>query len=376
MNRIWSGVVIAIVGLCIVLILCFSWGFWPFGGSAWTDDAFIHGDVTIISPKVAGYIGQIFVDDYQPVKAGDPLVKIEDQDFVAADDHATAQEASAEAALADNKTHQTTQLAMIDEAKAKIVSAQAAADRAESDYKRAESVIKKGAVSASFLDTDKAERDQTQAALDEANASLVAAQSQLDSLQAEAKQLEANINVAKADKDAAQLNVGYTIIKAPVDGMVGERTVRVGQYVRPGTQLIPMVPKQKFWVVANYKENQLPNIHIGDHARIRVDALGGERLAGTVVAFSPASGSEFALVPPDNASGNYTKIAHRFGVRIEFDDNQPALAQLRPGMSAEVRINDSGYHKKGPALFDAVAPSYYTPDKKKNDDASAIQDQQ
>ena len=371
MSRIVSGIIIAVIGICIVLTISFSWSFWPFGGSAWTDDAFIHGDITIISPKVAGYVGQIFVDDYQPVKAGDPLLKIEDQDFVAINDHANAQEASAEAALADNKTRQATQAAMIDAAKSKIIAAQAGADRAASDYKRAESVVKKGAVSASFLDTDKAERDQTQAALDEAKASLVAAQSQLDSLQAEAVQLAANINVAKADKNASELNVGYTIIKAPVDGMTGERSVRVGQYVRPGTQLIPMVPKQKFWVVANYKENQLPNIHIGDQARIRVDALDGKRLKGTVVAFSPASGSEFALVPPDNASGNFTKIARRFGVRIEFDDNQQALAQLRPGMSAEVRIEDKE-HKSGPALFDAVAPNY---GMHKNSDTPAAQDQ-
>jgi multidrug resistance efflux pump len=120
---------------------------------------------------------------------------------------------------------------------------------------------------------------------------------------------------------------------------------------------MPLVPKQKFWVVANFKESQLPNIHIGDHARLRVDALDEEALTGTVVAFAPASGSEFALVPPDNASGNFTKIAHRFGVRIEFDDDQKALAQLRPGMSTEVRIKDSE-HKHGPALFDAVAPGY------------------
>jgi membrane fusion protein (multidrug efflux system) len=353
MNHRWrTGSLIAVIAVGLVVVAA-SWGLWPFnGGAERTDNAYVRGDVTLIAPKVAGYVSDILVGDYQRVHAGDPLVRLEAQDYTAASDRAQAEVAAAEAALANNRSRKLAQRAAIDQAKARLAATQALAGRARADHERALALVESGAVSVSARDLATADLSNTGANVAEASAALRVAEQQVATLAAEEEQLLANLAATRADLKSAELNVGYATIRAPVDGVTGERQVRVGQYVRAGTQLIALVPQQRFWVIANFKEKQLAHMAVGDPVDVWVDALPGQRIPGRVEGFAPASGSEFALVPPDNATGNFTKIARRFGVRIALNQGDAdVLGRLRPGMSAEVAIRPSGDYRRGPAPF-------------------------
>jgi membrane fusion protein (multidrug efflux system) len=344
-----TGSLIAAIAAGLVVIAA-SWGLWPFNsGAARTDNAYVRGDVTLIAPKVAGYVSDMLVGDYQVVHAGDSLVRLESRDYAAALERAQAQVAAGEAALAGNRSRRVAQHAAIDQA---LAAAEALAARARADHERALALVESGAVSTAARDLATADLSNTGASVAEASAALRVAEQQIPTLAAEQAQFDAQLAAARADLEAAELNVGYTTIRAPVDGVTGERQVRVGQYVRAGTQLIALVPEQRFWVIANFKEKQLAQMAVGDPVEVRIDALPGQRLPGRVEGFAPASGSEFALVPPDNATGNFTKIARRFGVRISLDGGAAdALARLRPGMSAEVAVYSNAAHSQGPAPF-------------------------
>jgi membrane fusion protein, multidrug efflux system len=354
--RLRLAVIIAL-GAMVIVIIAANWGFWPFRrGIEVTDNAYVRGDVTTIAPKVAGYVSEVLVGDYQYVRVGQPLFRLEREDYAALVARADAQLAASEAALANNRSRQQIQLASIEQAKARLKSTQALALRAQLDNERALALVDSGAVSISTRDFAKADLSSTGASALEAAAALEMAKRQMGSLAAEEGQLAAQIEVAQADQKTAALNLGYTTIRSPVDGVTSERQAHLGQYVRAGTLLLSIVPHQRFWVVANFKERQLAHIAIGNAVLIRIDALGGRELHGQVESFAPASGAEFALVPPDNATGNFTKIARRFGVRIALDaGDEVGLARLRPGMSVEVSVRELDSRRDGPAPFATTA---------------------
>jgi|HubBroStandDraft_6_1064221.scaffolds.fasta_scaffold06578_3 membrane fusion protein (multidrug efflux system) len=343
------------VAAMALVVIAASWGWWPFDrGVEHTEDAYIRGDVTAIAPKVAGYVAEVLVGDFQTVKAGQVLVHLESEDYRATLARARAQVAAAEAALANNRVLQSVQRSQIDAAQARVASATALAQRARTEHQRALALIESGAVSASVRDLASADSSSTGAGVAEAEANLAVARQQVRALSTAFQQLQAQADAARADERAAELSVSYTEIRAPVDGVTSERQVRVGQYVRAGTLLLSLVPRQPFWVVANFKERQLARMAVGDPAEVTIDAIPGHRLEARIQGFAPASGSEFALVPPDNATGNFTKIAHRFGVRIVFRSADAAILDaLRPGMSVEVSVSSTHTYSM-PSLLTAA----------------------
>lgn len=303
-----------------------------------TDDAYVKADSTIISPKVSGYIAQVLVGDNQPVKAGELLARIDDRDFRAALDSAHADVDAAEAAVRNLDAQIALQQPIIEQETADVTAAEANLQFAQEEQARYDGLMKTGSGTIQRA-------QQTDAALREKNAQLlheksglVAAQRKVDVLTTERAKAVAQLDRARAVEHQAALNVSYTRISAPVDGTVGARSLRVGQFVQAGTQLMAVVPLDAVYVVANFKETQLTHVRNGQPVDIRIDSFHGTRLRGHVDSLSPASGLEFALLPPDNATGNFTKIVQRVPVKIVLDDHN-LTGLLRPGMSAEPTVD-------------------------------------
>lgn len=303
-----------------------------------TDDAYVKADSTIVAPKVSGYIAEVDVGDNQPVKAGDTLARIDDKDFRAVVDQARAEVASAKAAVRNLDAEIALHQAEIDQARAAVASTQASLNFAESDADRYRSLAQSGSGTTQRAEQTRAQRDQLVAQVMHDRATLVASERRTAVLAAARDQACAQVDRAKATARQAELNLGYTAIVAAVDGIVGARSLRVGQYVTAGTQLMAVVPLDAAYVVANYKETQLANVRVGQPVDVRVDGLPGLKLTAHVDSVSPASGLEFALLPPDNATGNFTKIVQRIPVRITIDDRR-AAGLLRAGMSVEPAID-------------------------------------
>ena len=303
-----------------------------------TDDAFVKADSTIISPKVSGYIAQVLVGDNQPVKAGALLARIDDRDFRAALDQAHADVAAAEAAVRNLDAQITLQEPLIEQGTADVAAAEANLKFAQEEQARYDGLMKTGSGTIQRAQqTDAALREKT-AQLQHGKSGLQAAERKVDVLTTERAKAVAQLDRARAVEQQAALNLSYTKIAAPVDGTVGARTLRVGQFVQAGTQLMAVVPLDAVYVVANFKETQLTNVRNGQPVELRIDSFHGTTLKGHVDSLSPASGLEFALLPPDNATGNFTKIVQRVPVKIVFDDHN-LKGLLRPGMSAEPIIN-------------------------------------
>jgi membrane fusion protein (multidrug efflux system) len=303
-----------------------------------TDDAFVKADSTIISPKVSGYIAQVLVGDNQPVKAGALLAWIDDRDFRAALDQAHADVAAAEAAVRNLDAQITLQEPLIEQGTADVAAAEANLKFAQEEQARYDGLMKTGSGTIQRAQqTDAALREKT-AQLQHGKSGLQAAERKVDVLTTERAKAVAQLDRARAVEQQAALNLSYTKIAAPVDGTVGARTLRVGQFVQAGTQLMAVVPLDAVYVVANFKETQLTNVRNGQPVELRIDSFHGTTLKGHVDSLSPASGLEFALLPPDNATGNFTKIVQRVPVKIVFDDHN-LKGLLRPGMSAEPIIN-------------------------------------
>lgn len=300
-----------------------------------TDNAYVRGEVTIISPKVQGYVAELNVADNQSVAAGDVLVRIDDADYRAAAEKARADVESKRAALANIDSRRQLQLAVIDQSTAAIDSARAGAVRAKKDLDRAHDLLAKGWVTHQRFDAATAEQKQSNASVAEAEANAAAARRQIAVLDGEAAELHAQVAEAEASRRLAEVALDDTVIRAPVGGTVGNRHVHVGEFVRAGTQLFAIVPLEGVWVVANYKETQLARMRVGNPVDIRVDTFPGEVLHGHVDSLSPSSGAEFTLLPPDNATGNFTKIVQRIPVKIVFDPGIQRIGALRPGMSVE-----------------------------------------
>jgi membrane fusion protein (multidrug efflux system) len=351
---------VVLLAAIVVFTITRNWNSWE-GGSIEqvTDDAYVRGDLTPLSTKVAGIVRDVKVSDFQAVHKGDVLVELDDDDYLAQVAQAGAAVEGAKSAIENNHRQKQLQQAKIDraltgvtQAQAEISAAQAGIEAAQADLnrtlperRRQETLMESSSTTRQKVEQAVAEEERSraqlvsrQAGLQQAKAMLGGSESAVDAerrtldvLNSQELQLLADLHGKQASLTVAQVNLGYTKVDAPFDGNVGARQVRPGQLVSPGTQVIPFVSKLK-WVEANYRETQLTNVKVGDTAEIRVDEYPGKAVSGKVVEIAPASGSQFALLPPDNATGNFTKVVQRITVKIALDDSNIAT-ELRPGLS-------------------------------------------
>jgi membrane fusion protein (multidrug efflux system) len=309
----------------------YSWEYWTVGRFlVSTDDAYVKADNTTIAPKVSGYLNQVLVGDNQHVKTGQVLARIDDRDFKVALDQARADVAAADAAVESKRAQLDVQQATIDAARATLDVDIAAQVFTAQENKRYTDLEKTGYGSVQNAQNARARDNTAVAAIARDKANLASAQRQVELLKAEVAQAVAADARAKALQRQAELNLSYTTIVSPIDGVVGNRTLRVGQFVQAGTQLMSLVPSNGAYVIANFKETQLGQVRAGQPVEIEVDMFPGKAVRGHVDSLAPASGQEFALLPPDNATGNFTKIVQRIPVKIVLDGHD---VDLRPGMS-------------------------------------------
>jgi membrane fusion protein (multidrug efflux system) len=329
------------------------------GGAYWwktarffenTDNAYVEGDISVISPLIEGKVANVAVGDNQAVKAGDVLVSIEDDDYRAKVAQEEAQVAAAEASISTIDSQIIWQQTKIDQVAAQQRSAAAELTRAKTVYDRYKKMIIDKVIGTQELDEATAAYLKAQAAVTETAAELAAEQTQLGVYQTSRKEAEAKHAEADAARQLAQIDLDRTLIHAPIDGVIGNRAVRVGQYVKAGSQLLSLVPTDVH-VVANFKETQLDRMRPGQQVEVSVDAFPEQKLIGTVESFAPASGAEFSLLPEENATGNFTKIVRRVPVRIALPGNNPLHGLLRPGLSVVVDVDT----RTGPAGSDSGA---------------------
>jgi len=312
----------------------YGWDYWTVGRYlVSTDDAYVKADNTTVAPKVSGYLHEVLVGDNERVKAGQILARIEERDFRVALDQAKADVAAARAAIASKQAQLEVQRTAIDAAKATIDVDQATVTFAAQENKRYTDLATTGYGSVQNAQQAQSRNAGAQAAIARDTANLASAVKQVDLLKAEIVQANATLARAEAAQSQAELNLDYTSIVAPIDGVVGNRTLRTGQFVQAGTQLMSVVPATGAYVVANFKETQLTDVREGQQVDIAVDMFPGQLVHGHVDSIAPASGQEFALLPPDNATGNFTKVVQRIPVRIALDGGNNPLVALRPGMS-------------------------------------------
>jgi membrane fusion protein, multidrug efflux system len=360
-----TPVFVVLLALAVLITLTRNWNAWE-GDKAEqvTDDAYVRGDLTPLSTKVAAIVRAVDVSDYQQVHKGDLLVELQDDDYRAQVDQAKAAVEAARAGIVENLRQRQLQdsriakaLAGIDQAKAQIAAAEAGKEavqaqlvRARSERKRQEALYQTHATTEQNLEAAVSAEGNLSAQLSNRDADLNQAQTMLRSseiaaeaerrskavLESQETQVRADLHAKQASLAAVQVNLGYTKIYAPDNGTVGERQVRPGQLVSPGTQVISFVALTK-WVQANYRETQLTNVKIGNPAEIHIDEYPGQLIRGKVVEIAPASGSQFALLPPDNATGNFTKVVQRIPVKIALDDSTLAT-KLRPGLSVVATV--------------------------------------
>jgi len=351
---------VVLLALALALTLTRNWNAWEGGRvEQITDDAYVRGDLTPLSTKVPGIVRSVDVSDYQRVRAGDLLVELDDDDYRAQVAQASAGVEATKASIENNRRQRDLQdakieraVAGVDLAKAQIAAAQAGIDAVQADVTRTraerarqESLLATQSTTRQRVELAVADEERSSAQLTSREADLEQAKTSLRSneiaveaerrgktvLESQEQQLRADLLAKQAALAVAQVNLGYTKVHAPADGVVGERQVRPGQLLSPGAQILTFVSESK-WVQANYRETQLTHIKVGDPAEIRVDVYPDQVLRGHVLEIAPASGSQFALLPPDNATGNFTKVVQRVPVKIVFDDASVA-GNLRPGLS-------------------------------------------
>ncbi len=310
-----------------------------------TDDAYLHSDMTPISPQVGGYIAAVEVGDNQLVRKGTVLVRIDDRDYRARAEEAQAAVAAREAALDNLEARTALQKASIIAAEAQIAGASAEKRLSQADLRRAEAMLQGGAVSRQRLDTSEADATKADAGLRAAEANADAARRQLAVLESERRMAQAQLDQARAQLAEARLDLEHTVVTAPVDGMVGDRSAQMGEFVRPGSPLMVVVPVDDVWVEANFKETQVDRMQTGQAVSITVDSFPGQTLSGHVDSLAPASGAKFSLLPPDNATGNFTKVVQRIPVKIVINAGNPLAGRLRPGMSAVVAVETRPDHE-------------------------------
>ena len=356
---------VLLLAAALALTLTRNWNAWEGGRiEQVTDDAYVRSDLTPLSTKVSGIVREVKVSDYQTVAKGDLIVELEHDDYQAQLDQAKAAVEAAKAGIENNRRQRQLQdakidraLSGIDQAKAQISAAQAGKEAVQADVVRTraerarqealyqthsttqqkleQATADEGRFTGQFASRE-ADLEQAKTSLRSNELAVLAEQRTKSVLESQESQLIADLHAKEAALEVAQVNLGYTKITAPEDGSVGERQVRPGQLVSPGTQVLTFVSNVK-WVQANYRETQLTHIKVGDPAEITVDTFPGQKLRGKVLEIAPASGSQFALLPPDNATGNFTKVVQRVPVKIALDPS-PLSAQLRPGLSVTATV--------------------------------------
>jgi membrane fusion protein (multidrug efflux system) len=304
-----------------------------------TDDAYVQADSTIVASRVSGYVSAVLIEDDQPVKTGQVLARIDDRDLRASLDQTRAEVQASQSEVDTLQAQLAEQSTLIAKTRASVAASRAALDLASLNRVRYRKMAGIG-----FGSEQQSQEADAQAR--ERTADLARDEAARDTAQREVGVLQAKLAAAQALRDRAQaieqhaaLDLGYTTVIAPIDGVVGARTVRLGQYVQAGTQLTALVPLQEVYIRANFKETQLTRVRAGEPVRVRVDTFPGSSLRGCVDSLAPASGLEFSLLPPDNATGNFTKIVQRIPVKIRLESRQPLLGRLRPGMSVEASID-------------------------------------
>jgi multidrug resistance efflux pump len=341
-----SALLFGAIALVGVLLVLYAWHLPPFRSTVEsTENALVRGQVTIVSPQLSGYVVEVAVQDFQQVKQGDLLMRIDDRIYRQKLDQAKAQLAAQKAILANSAQQRGTAEATIRQNQAALANANAQAQRAAADSRRVEELAADGSLSARERDQTRAARAQSVAGGAQAQAALDISRENLQSVVVNRGSLEAAVANAAAAVQLAEIDLSNTRVVAPRDGQLGQVTVRQGAYVNAGAQVTAIVPSQ-LWVIANLKETQMAHVEIGQLARLTVDALNNAKLTGHVEQISPATGSEFSVLAADNATGNYVKIAQRIPVRISLDPNQQLVARLRPGMSVVASIDTAARGKQ------------------------------
>lgn len=329
----------AVIGIAGAVLILWAWQLPPFRGHVEiTENAYVRGSVTIISPQIAGYVTGVKVRDFQHVKTGDILFQIDDRIYRQKLMQAQAMLAMKNAALENSEQNERSAQSKIRSSEAQVGSAKAAYDLANLNFKRVEPLARRGASTQSAVDQAQSTLAQAEAAQRQAEAALEVARQDLQSVVVNREALKAEIQNAEAAVQLARIDLQNTQITAPIDGQLGEIGVRLGQYVSAGTQLAALVPPQR-WIIANFKETQLSEMTIGQPVSFTVDAIGHGRVSGHIEEFSPATGSEFTVLKSDNATGNFTKVTQRLPVRIAIDANHPLASRLSPGMSVVVSVD-------------------------------------
>ena len=349
---IWRVLVFVAAAVSQIIVVT-RWNRWQ-GAAGWqsTDDAYLQSDLTPISAKVAGYVRAVPVQDFDRVRAGQLVAEIVDDDYRATVAQAQANLAAATAQVQALKAQQALQAANVDAARAVVASTSANLAQNSRDEARQHTLLTTGSSSTEASEKLATTREQLTAQLAQNRAQTEAASRQIAVLAAQQGQAEAAVAGARANLQTARINLGYTRIVAPQDGVLGQRQIRPGQYVGVGGQITSLTPLPRVWVIANYKETQLTHMAVGDKAEVRVDTYPGRVMRGHVQAFAPGSGSQYALLPPDNATGNFTKVVQRIAVKIAIDDADGLTDRLRPGMSVVAKIDA----RDGVPMTDASPP--------------------
>jgi membrane fusion protein (multidrug efflux system) len=342
-NRVFEfawRILVFVVAIGIIIVVSTNWTRWE-GGEGWqrTNDAYLQADLTPISAKVAGYVRELPIQDFERVHKGQVLAQLVDDDYRAAVAQAQAGVATAVAQAQALRAQHELQRANVAAARAVVVSTTALSIQNSRDLARQRRLLETGSSSTEASEKLTTTQAQLDAQLAQNQAQARAAERQLAVLEAQIAQSEAAIAAQRAALDAAKLNLGYTTITATQDGVIGQRQVKPGQLVGAGSQITTLTPLPDVWVVANYKETQLTHMSVGQKAEVTVDTFPGHTLRGHLLAFAPASGAEFALLPPDNATGNFTKVVQRIAVKIVIDDADGLADRLVPGMSVVASVD-------------------------------------
>ena len=347
-----SVMLMVLVALIGTLAILYAWQLWPFSGRvAVTENAYVRGQITVLAPQVNGYVTEVLVQDFERVTQGQPLVRIDDRQYRQMVEQRRAELAARRFELDNLEQTLASNRATLASRRAELSAAEAELQRVRSDEKRVNELAERGSVSIRERDQIRATAGADAAQVQQARAAIAIAEQTLKASDVSRGGLQAQVEIAEATLKRAQIDLDNTVIHAPRDGQVSEVTVRQGQYVAAGSQLLYLVPDQ-LWVIANYKETQTFAMRPGQPVEIEVDALDDARLSGRVERLAPATGSEFSVLRPDNATGNFTKVVQRVPVRISIDPDQPLAKRLRPGLSVVTHVDTAGAANAEPETAD------------------------
>ncbi|EIE50860.1 hemolysin secretion protein D [Salipiger aestuarii] len=341
LRRLIPSLIALVIGGAGILAVLFAWQLPPFANSVvTTENAYVRGTVTTVAPQLSGYVAKVTAHDFDAVKKGDVLVRLDDRQYRQRLTQARAALATAKAMLVKGDQSIRSAQAALHARQAALDSAEAAVQTADSNWTRVASLKERGVISATDADQAELTRHQAESAVAAAQSQIEVSQEAVNSARVNRQSLEAGLTSAEAAVELAQIDLDNTVIRAPADGRLGQIGVRTGQYVSAGSSLLSLVGHD-VWIIANFKETELYGMHPGQRAIFTVDALRGRSFSGRVGQFSPATASEFSLLAGNNATGNFTKIAQRLPIRIEIDPDQKQAERLTPGLSVSVSIDTS-----------------------------------